>query len=83
MVKKCVKETIVFEEEDVKKVVKILDALHNFRNELEKIMETKYPIDDDEIVYLLNDINDHNVDEIKDFFDTYGYDVEMPSLLFL
>lgn len=81
MRKKCVKETVVFEEEDVKEVVKILDALHKFRNKLEKFMNTNYPVDDDEIVYLLNDINEHNIDGIKDFFDTYGYDVEMPFFL--
>ena len=78
MVKKCVKETVVFDEADVKEVVKVLDVLHKFKNKLETIMETKYPVDDDEIVYLLNDINEHNVNAIKDFFDTFGYDVEMP-----
>lgn len=78
MVKKYVKETVVFDEEDVKEVVKIIEALHKFGVKLEKAMETKYPIDDDEIVYLLNDIYYHNIDGIEDFFDTYGYDVELP-----
>ena len=78
MVKKYVRETIVFDEKDIKEVAEILDKMYKFRMKLAEVMNVKYPPENDEIIYLLDDINDHNVDAIKDFFDTYGYDVDMP-----
>lgn len=78
MVRKYVRETIVFDEEDIREAELVFNILHKFKSKFEKAMNVKYPIGNDEIVYLLNDINGQNIDAIKDFFDTYGYDVEMP-----